>query len=117
MASVGTKVSAMVSRYEASIANTTASAKGINKYRATPVRKNIGRNTMQMHKVETNAGTAICRAPSRIAVAPHPDCARDSGVMFSISTVCVVYKDSDRQRQASQRHDVDGFPQSAEYAD
>ena len=34
---------------------------------ATPVRKNMGTNTMQMHSVETNAGTAICCAPSRMA--------------------------------------------------
>ena len=49
------------------MANTTASARGTNKYRATPVRKNMGRKTMQMASVETKAGTAICCAPSRIA--------------------------------------------------
>ena len=36
-------------------------------YRATPVRKNMGTNTMQIASVETNAGTAICCAPSRMA--------------------------------------------------
>ena len=48
--------------------------------------KNTGTNTMQMHSVATNAGTAICCAPSRIACS--------SGLrmpmlrwMFSISTV------------------------------
>jgi hypothetical protein len=46
--------------YDASIANDTASASGTNRYFATPDRKNIGRNTMQMHSVETKAGTAIC---------------------------------------------------------
>ena len=38
-----------------------------NRYLATPVRKNIGTNTMQMARVETNAGIAICDAPVRIA--------------------------------------------------
>ena len=66
MASVGTSVREKM--YDASIANTTASASGTNRYRATPLRKNIGRNTMQMHSVETNAGTAICAAPSQNGV-------------------------------------------------
>ena len=47
-------------RYEASMANTTASARGKNRYRATPDSRNIGANTMQMESVETNAGVAIC---------------------------------------------------------
>ncbi len=38
------------------MANTTASAIGTNKYFETPVRKNMGMNTIQMLKVETNAG-------------------------------------------------------------
>ena len=42
------------------MANTTASASGTNRKRATPCRKNIGTNTMQMHNSETNAGTTIC---------------------------------------------------------
>jgi hypothetical protein len=37
----------------------TASASGENRYLATPERKKIGMKTMQMHIVETNAGTAI----------------------------------------------------------
>src|ERR1019366_4541760 len=65
-ASVGTSV--LERRYEAIMAKTTASARGTNKYFGTPVRKNIGRNTMQMLSVDTKAGTAICDAPSRIAV-------------------------------------------------
>jgi hypothetical protein len=61
-------------------------ASGVNSDFAAPVRKPTGRKTMQMAKVETNAGTAICCAPSRIS--------RLSGLprarlrwMFSISTV------------------------------
>ena len=42
------------------MAKTTASARGTNKYFGTPLRKNIGRNTMQILSVDTKAGTAIC---------------------------------------------------------
>ena len=79
-------ISVRESRYEASMAKITASASGTNRNRATPVRKNIGTNTMQMHSVETNAGTAICGAPSRMACfisLPMPRLRS----MFSISTV------------------------------
>src|ERR1700730_7336392 len=38
------------------IANITASAIGTNRKRATPVRKNIGTNTMQMQSSDTKAG-------------------------------------------------------------
>ena len=46
------------------MANTTASASGTNRNFDTPARKNIGVNTMQMHSVETSAGSAISPAPS-----------------------------------------------------
>ena len=65
IASVGTSVRERM--YDASMANTTASARGTKRYRATPLKKNIGRNTMQMQSVDTRAGTAICAAPSRMA--------------------------------------------------
>ncbi len=55
---VGTSV--RESRYEASIANTTAMASGVNRNRAVPVSSSTGTNTMQIESVETNAGTAIC---------------------------------------------------------
>ena len=81
---VGTSV--RESRYDASIAKTTASAIGTNRYRATPVRKNIGTKTMQMQIVETKAGMAICCAPSRIAGSRSLPCSRCQ-LMFSIATV------------------------------
>ena len=68
------------------MANTTASASGTNRYRATPERKNIGKKTMQMQSVDTSAGTAICAAPSKIpsrSGAPSSRCRS----MFSIVTV------------------------------
>ncbi len=48
------------------MAKMTASASGTKRYLATPLRKNMGRKTMQIHNVETSAGTAICAAPSRM---------------------------------------------------
>ena len=54
-------------RNEQTMANITLSAMGTNKKRATPLRKNIGMNTMQMQRRDTNAGTTICEAPSMIA--------------------------------------------------
>ena len=53
---------------------------------AAPVMNTTGTNTMQMHSVETNAGTAICCAPSRIARTIGFFCAMLRW-MFSISTV------------------------------
>src|ERR1017187_3915814 len=84
IAIVGTMVRDHI--YEASIANETASASGTKRYRATPVRKNIGTNTMQIQRVDTNAGTAICEAPSRMACVISLPWARLRS-MFSISTV------------------------------
>src|ERR1044071_4361241 len=90
---VGTRV--RDSRYDISIANTTASAIGTNSERAAPVRNAIGANTMQMQSVDTNAGTAICCAPSMIA--------RVNGLcwcrlrwMFSIATVSAIGPNSER---------------------
>ena len=46
----------------------------------------MGTNTMQIHRVDTNAGTAIWEAPSRMAFFISLPCARLRS-MFSISTV------------------------------
>ena len=54
--------------YDIVIAHTTARPSGTNSDFAAPVKNVIGKNTMQIHSIEMNAGTAICCAPSRIAV-------------------------------------------------
>ena len=41
------------------MAKITDSAIGTNRKRDTPVRKNIGTNTMQIHSIETKAGVTI----------------------------------------------------------
>ena len=64
-ASAGTSV--RDSKYDASMARTTAMASGVNKNRAGPTSSTTGKNTMQIDNVATMAGTAICWAPSRIA--------------------------------------------------
>jgi hypothetical protein len=71
---VGTKV--RDSRNDHIIANITASAIGTNKKRATPCRKNIGTNTMQMQSSDTKAGVTICLAPSMIEVSTPLPCSR-----------------------------------------
>ena len=88
------------------IANITASAIGTNRKRATPSRKNIGTNTMQMQSSETKAGVTICAAPSRIAVL-------DVLALLEMPVDVldrhrrVVDQDADRERQAAERHDVE----------
>ena len=81
---VGTRV--RDSRYDASMAKTTAMAMGVNRYFAVPVSSSTGTNTMQIASVETKVGIAICAAPSITA--------RTSGLrmpmlrcVFSIATV------------------------------
>ena len=74
-------------KYDAAIAKITASASGRNSAAAGPESAKIGRNTMQIDSVETNAGIAICSAPSTIAVvAAALPCSRLRW-MFSIATV------------------------------
>ena len=98
------------------MAKTTASASGTKRYRATPARKNIGKNTMQIHSVETSAGSAICCAPfedGRGDVLAHLQVAIN---VFDLHRR-VVDEDAHRQREAAEGHDVDGLAQGAEDAD
>src|SRR5580700_12340922 len=75
-------------KYEANMANTTASARGTKRYRATPDNKNIGANTMQIDNVETKAGVAICDALSRTTSSRFfSGSASRLRLMFSTSTV------------------------------
>ena len=71
---------------EHAIADITASAIGTNRKRDTPGNRNIGTNTIQMHRSETKAGVTICAAPSMIAVSTSLPCSRCQ-LMFSIVTV------------------------------
>ena len=103
---VGTSV--RESRYEVSIANTTASASGVNRNFATPVSSTTGKNTMQIDSVPTNVGVAICdgavqnRGQQRLA---HRVVAMD---VFDFHRR-VVDQHPDRERDSAQRHRVDGL--------
>src|SRR6266498_352204 len=67
------------------MAKTTASANGTNRYRATPVRKNMGTNTMQIALDVFNFHRGI------------------------------VHQYSHRQCQAAEGHDVESLAQRAQY--
>ena len=58
----------------------------MKRYLATPLMKTTGTKTMQMQRVETKAGVAICCAPSRMARVTFLPIAR-LRLVFSISTV------------------------------
>ncbi len=58
------------------MANTTASANGMNRNFAIPASRNMGTNTMQIDKVDTSAGSAIWCAPSRMALSTSLPCSR-----------------------------------------
>src|ERR1700719_3230932 len=70
------------SRYDAIIANTTANASGVKMYFAAPDNSVTGTNTMQMHIVDTSAGTATCCALFRMAAA--------NGILLAPRFRCVV---------------------------
>jgi hypothetical protein len=53
--------------YDASSANTTDSASGVNRYFDTPYRNDTGKNTMQIASVAIVRGSATSREPWRIA--------------------------------------------------
>ncbi len=68
------------------MAKITASARGTKRNRATPLRKNIGRKTIQIQSVETSAGTEIWAAPSKMASSSSCPSSRKRS-MFSMVTV------------------------------
>ena len=68
---------------------------------------------MQMESVETKAGTAICCAPSRMARVMGLRHAHVAVNVFDFDGG-VVDQNADGQRQAAERHDVDGLAQQAE---
>ena len=75
VAMIGTSV--LARKYEAIIENATASARGTNTARATPVMKNDGANTETTQSMASIRGTATSRLASSTAVAtglPRPRC-------------------------------------------
>ena len=82
-------------------------------YLATPVMKTTGTKTMQMHSVETKAGVAICCAPSRMARMIGLPIARLRLDVLDLDRG-VVDEDADGERQAAERHHVEGLRHAAE---
>jgi len=74
-------------KYEVSIAKTTAMASGTKRDFAAPAMKTTGTKTIQMHRVETSAGTAISADPSRIAAVTDFFIAERCRCTFSTATV------------------------------
>ena len=68
--STGTSV--LDKTYDANMAKTTASAMGVKRYFAGPVRKTTETKTMQIVRVDTSVGVAISEAP--ISTASLSDC-------------------------------------------
>jgi hypothetical protein len=98
------------------MANTTASASGMNRNFAMPASRNIGTNTMQIDSVETSAGRAIWWAPSRIAVF-HVLALLEVVVDVLDGDGGIVHQDTHRERQPAQGHDVDGLAQRGQAGD
>src|SRR6202795_3836640 len=73
--------------YEASIANTTASPSGVNRYLAGPSRNTTEVNTQLMASVETSVGTAISAAPCSVASESGMPSSVHSRWVFSMVTV------------------------------
>ena len=98
------------------IANITARAIGTNRKRATPSRKNIGTNTMQMQSSETKAGVTIWlravedRLLDRLALLQMPVDVLDGHGG-------VVDQDADREREAAERHDVERLADRRQHDD
>ena len=110
---VGTSV--RDSRYDAIIANTTAIASGVNRYCAVPVSSSTGTNTMQIDKRghERRHGdlrrAVQHRANQRLA---H----REVAMRVLDLHRRIVHQDADGERQAAQRHHVDGLAEQAQDA-
>ena len=73
----------------------------------------MGRKTMQMHSVETSAGTAICAAPVRIASVISLPISRLRSMFLDLDG-SVVDQDADGEGETAEGHDVDGLADEAE---
>jgi len=112
MAMVGTSV--RDNTYEASMAKITARQRDEQEFRHA-CEENMGTNTMQMQSVETSAGTAISCEPSRSRGSVLP--LRQVSLDIFNGHRGVVHQDTDRERQAAERHQIDRFVQRAQYRD
>ena len=68
----------------------------------------MGRNTMQMQRVETSAGTAIWAAPVEDGLAQIPPLLEVALDVLD-GHGGVVHQDAHREGETAQGHDVDGL--------
>ena len=92
-------------KYDAAIAKITASASGRNSAAAGPESAKIGRNTIQIDSVDTNAGMAICSAPVDDRFAQRR-AVLDVAMNVLDRHRGVVDENTHGQRQAAERHHV-----------
>ena len=84
----------------------------MNRNFAAPVRKNTGTNTMQMHSVETNAGTRDLLRAVEDRLLERLSLAQVAVDVLDLHRR-VVDEDADRERQPAERHDVQRLPERA----
>ena len=88
--------------------NPTASDSGTNSCRPTPTMKNDGTNTARMQNIESSRAMAVRLHASTTARARETP-----GSMLRVNVLDLhrglVHQHAHRQRQAAQRHDVDGL--------
>ena len=87
---------------------------GTNRYRATPLKKNMGTNTMQIDNSGHERGNRNLRRTVKDRLLQFLACFKIAIDVLN-GDGGVVDQDAYRQRQAAQRHDVDGLVQRVEH--
>ncbi len=104
--------------YDASMANTTAMASGANRDPATPDRKKMGTNTMQIANVDTNVGHGDLPRPFEDGVF---DVAAPLMLEHAVDILDadrgVIHQHTNRQRQPAQGHHVECLAKCAQRDD
>ena len=106
MENTGTRL--LESRYDAIMENATASDSGTKSWRLTPIMKKDGTNTARMQNIESSRAMAVRLHASTTARARETP-----GSIWRVNVLDfdggLVHQNADRERQAAQRHDVDGL--------
>ena len=87
----------------------TDSDSGENRYLAVPCSRNTGTNTMQMHSVDRNVGTADFARAVDDRTDASGSFMRDVALDVLDHHRAVVDQDADRERKAAERHGIEGL--------
>ena len=101
-----TGTSELDNKYEAAIANPTASESGIKSERETPSIKKDGTKTARTHSIASRRGIWTSLLASRTATA-RPSPLTEMAVDVFHYDRGLIDQNPDRQRQSAERHDVD----------